>query len=68
MNVIVPAALVNTTLRFAPNHYLADAGRDLRPYLGIVDAAIPTLVDCPDSILVEVREADDHVVVAKKAG
>lgn len=68
VNVIVPAALVNTTLRFVPNHYLADAGQDLRPYLGIVDAAIPTLANCPDGILVEVRDADDHVVVAKKAG
>jgi hypothetical protein len=68
VNVIVPAALLSTTLRFVPNHYLADAAEDLRPYLHIVDTAVPTLEDCPDGILVEVRDISDHVVVAKKSG
>lgn len=68
VNVIVPAALLNTTLRFVPNGYLVDASQDLRPYLSIIDTAIPTLEDCPDGILVEVRDADEHVLVAKRAG
>lgn len=68
VNVIVPAALVNTSLEFVPNHYLADAADNLRPYLGIVDAAIPTLEDCPDGTLVEVHDESDHVVIAKRAG
>lgn len=68
INVMVPAALVNAGLGFVPNHCLADAARNLRPYLPVVDAAIPALEDSPDGTLVLVHDANDHVLVAKRAG
>ena len=65
INVLVPAALVPATLRFVPNHHLAEASRDLRPYLPIIDAAIPVLDECPDGVLVEVVDPGEHVLVTK---
>jgi hypothetical protein len=38
----------------------------VRPYLPIIDAAIPALEDCPDGVFVEVTDNDEHVVVAKR--
>ena len=68
INMIAPAALVPATLRFVPNHDLEDASRNLRPYLPIIDAAIPALEDCPDGVLVEVVDNRDHVLVTKRGG
>ena len=68
VNVLVPAALVPTTLRFVPKHHFANASHDLRTALPIIDAAIPALDDCPDSVLVEVVDPDEHVLVAKRGG
>ena len=67
-NVLVPAALVPTTLHFVPNHHLAEASRDLRPYLPAIDAAIPALDECPDGVLVEVVDPGEHVLVTKRGG
>src|SRR5919201_4910792 len=68
INLIVPAALVPATLRFVPNYVLEDASRNLRPYLPIIDAAIPALEDCPDGVLMEVANKRDHVLVTKRGG
>jgi hypothetical protein len=65
INLVAPAAIVPVALHFAPPRDLADASRDLRQYLPVIDAAIPALEDCPDGVLVEVIDASDHVVVAK---
>ena len=66
INLAVPAALVPATLRFVPNHHLAEAAENLRPYLPIIDKAIPALEDCPDGVMVEVVDATDHVLIAKR--
>jgi hypothetical protein len=68
INVLVPAALVPATLKFVPNRHLAEASQDLRPYLPIIDAAIPALDDCPDGVLVEVVDPGEHVLVRKSGG
>jgi hypothetical protein len=68
INLIVPAALVPATLRFVPKDHLADAAQELRPYLPIIDSAIPALADCPDGVLVEVVDHTDHVLVTKSGG
>jgi hypothetical protein len=68
INLVVPAALVPATLRFVPNDHLADAAQEVRPYLAIIDAAIPALADCPDGVLVEVVDHSDHVLVTKSGG
>jgi hypothetical protein len=70
IRVIVPAAVVPLALEFVPNHHLARASAQVRPYLPIMEAAIPALEDCPDGVLVEVIDPKDkeHVMVAKSGG
>ena len=68
VNVFVPAALVPATLHFVPRHHFADSSHDMREALPIIDAAIPALRDSPDGVFVEVREPDEHVMVAKQGG
>lgn len=68
LTLIVPAALVPATLHFVPKNDLKDAARDIRPYLPIIDAAIPALEECPDGVLVEVKDPGEHVVVQKVGG
>ncbi|MCU1269264.1 MAG: hypothetical protein JWN74_558 [Acidobacteriaceae bacterium] len=68
INVLVPAALVPATLRFVPNHHLAKASQQLRPYLPAIDAAIPALNDSPDGVLVEVADPGEHVLITKRDG
>ena len=65
LTLIVPAAIVPATLHFVPKDDLKEAGRDVRPYLPIIDAAIPALEDCPDGVLVEVRDPGEHVLIQK---
>ena len=65
---MVPAALVPATLRFVPGSDLAEASADILPYLPIIDAAIPALEGCSDGVIVEVMDAEDHVLVAKRGG
>lgn len=68
VNLIVPAVLVPAALQFVPGHHLAEASRNLRTYLPVMDAAIPALEDCPDGVLVEVIDESDHVRVKKDGG
>jgi hypothetical protein len=68
ISLIVPAALVPMTLKFVPNRHLAQASEQLRPYMPLIDAAIPELEDCPDGVLVEVTDPGDHVLIAKRGG
>ena len=65
INLVVPAALVPATLRFVPPDHLAEASENLRPYLPVIDAVIPALENSPNGVLVEVVDADDHVLIAK---
>ena len=66
ISLLIPAALVPMTLKFIPDRHLAQASASLRPYMPIVDAAIPALADCPDGVLVEVTDPGEHVVIAKR--
>jgi hypothetical protein len=65
IDLFVPAALVPVALRFVPNHHIADSSEDSRPYLPVIDVAIPALADSPDGVLVEVAEPGEHVLIAK---
>jgi hypothetical protein len=65
ISLIVPAAAVPVALKFVPDKHLAQASQNLRPYLPMLDAAIPALEECPDGVLVEVEDAEDHVVITK---
>lgn len=68
INAVVPAALLPVTLNFVPNEHVSKASKDLREFLPMIDAAIPALEDCPDGLLVEVVDSQDHVRVAKRGG
>ncbi|MGA9812617.1 MAG: hypothetical protein WBQ64_07570 [Terriglobales bacterium] len=67
-NVIVPAALVPAALEFVPDRHLAKASKQLRPYLSVIDSAVPALEACPDGVLVEVIDEADHVRIKKVGG
>ena len=66
--IVLPAAIVPATLEFVPNHHLAKASRQLQPYMPMIDAALPVLEKCPDGVLVEVVDPNEHVLVAKRGG
>jgi hypothetical protein len=68
LNFLVPAALVPATLHFVPKENLKDAARQIRPYLPVIDAAIPALENCPDGVLVEVKDPGEHVLIQKSGG
>lgn len=68
ISFIAPAALVPAALEFVPSRELSQASTELRPYLPMIDAALPALEKCPDGVLVEVVDPHEHVKVAKKAG
>lgn len=69
VNLFVPAALATTALHFVPNRDLkAHDSAQLRSCLPIIDAAIPALEASPDGVLVEVKDAHDHVMVQKIGG
>ncbi len=68
INLVVPAALVPMTLKFVPNRHLAEASAKLRPYMPVIEAAIPALEDCPDGVFVEVTDPGEHVLIAKQGG
>jgi len=65
LSLIVPAVIVPAVLGVMPPHRLAQAAAKLRPYLPVVDVALPALERCPDGVLVEVIDPKEHVVVAK---
>jgi len=68
VNVFVPAVLATTALHFVPNREFSHDSEELRSCLPIIDAAIPALRDAPDGVLVEVKDAKEHVLVQKIGG
>lgn len=68
ISLVVPAMIVPMILKLVPNHYLAPAAENLRPFMPVVDAAISGLANCPDGTLVEVTDPDEHVTVVKQGG
>jgi hypothetical protein len=68
LTLVVPAVLAPVTLSFIPRPKLVQASADLRPYMPAIDAALPALEDCPDGVLVEVTDPDEHVTIAKVGG
>jgi hypothetical protein len=65
LSLIVPAVVVPVGLRFVPPQYLAAAAENIRPYLPVIEAAIPALEQCPDGVFVEAIDAGEHVRIAK---
>lgn len=68
LTLVVPALLAPVALSFIPRNQMGDAPESLRPYMPAIEAAIPALEDCPDSVLVDVTDPDEHVTIEKRGG
>lgn len=66
IHLMVPAVLITGGLRFVPGNQLSKASADVRPWLPAIKAASRELARCPDATLVEVRDRNDRVIVAKR--
>jgi hypothetical protein len=64
--VVAPAMLAPIGMHFVPGHHLAQAAREVKPYLPVIRAALDGLRDTEDVTLVEVQEPDEHVTVKKE--
>ena len=65
VNLVIPAALLPTALHFIPKEQMHVNNGDLQQALPIIDAAVPALEDCPDGVLVEVKDPGEHVLITK---
>jgi hypothetical protein len=68
INVIAPALLVPIAAHFVPSRDLGNATREIQPYMSTVRAALDALREADDVVFVEVKDEDEHVVVAKSGG
>jgi hypothetical protein len=66
--VVAPALLVPMGVHFAPRENLAEASREIRPWLPTIRAALDALRDSDDITLVEVRQPGEEVHIAKIGG
>jgi hypothetical protein len=66
--VVAPALLVPIGMHFAPRESLAQASREVRPWLPTIRAALDTLRESDDVTLVEVKQRDEEVHIAKSGG
>ncbi len=67
INLIAPAILAPIAVHFAPQRDLAQAAREIRPYLPAIRAALDGLRDTDDVVLVEVKEPEERVQVSKSS-
>ena len=68
VHLVVPAALIPVAMRLAPRHSMKDAVRQAGPWLPTVQLLAEELRKFPDAELVEVRDADEHVVIQTQNG
>jgi hypothetical protein len=66
--VIAPAMLIPIAAHFAPKDRIAEASKEMRPYLPAIRAAIDQLRECDDLTLVEVKEPGNHVLTKMTGG
>jgi hypothetical protein len=65
LHLVVPAELATIVAHFAPPEKFAEHQRDLRALLPALKLSAQELVKLPDSVLVEVRDKQEHVVISK---
>jgi hypothetical protein len=66
--VMAPAAIMPITARFIPADKFDKAARQLKPYMPTIRAAMDALEKTDDVTLVEVKNAEEHVLVRKVGG
>lgn len=65
IHIIVPAAIVPLGLAFVPEKQWQRAAREIRMAAPILQAVAAELYRLPDTVFVEVRDGDTHVLVQK---
>lgn len=68
MHLYVPAELAPLAAHFVPQDEFGGNVKDLREVLPILRTMSAELTKLPDTVLVEVRDGDEHVRVAKSGG
>ena len=68
LSINVPAGLANIAIALAPADLVTDAIEELEPVWPSLEAAARTLDEAPDFTLLEVRSAEEHIVIAKERG
>jgi len=68
LSVIAPAIVAPIAVHLAPQRDLAQAAREIGPYLPVIRAALIGLRDTGDAAFVEVREPNERVRVSKSGG
>ncbi|MGB0036751.1 MAG: hypothetical protein WBP79_14870 [Candidatus Acidiferrales bacterium] len=63
--IFAPALIVPIGMHFVPKEHLAPASREIKPWLPTIRAAVAQLRECEDIVFVEVKNAEEHVRVAK---
>ncbi len=66
LHLILPAVVVPLGLSVVPDYKLRDAAAQAREWLPALEAASAELARLPDTDLVEVRDAEEHVSVIKR--
>ncbi len=68
IHVIAPAILAPIAVHLAPRSALAQAAREIQPYMPMICAALDGLQDSDDVVIVEAKGPGEHVEVAKSGG
>ena len=68
LTLFVPATVLDVGMHCVPSAKLQDASRQVRPWLPTIHAAVEAMKSEKDTTLVEVREENEHVVVAMRGG
>jgi len=68
LNVIAPAMLAPIAVHLTPARDLAQATREIQPYMPVVRAALQGLRDTDDVVFVDVEGPGQHVRVSKSGG
>jgi hypothetical protein len=64
-HIVVPAELATIAAHFAPPKRFAEHQRELRTLLPALKLSAQELVKLPDSVLVEVRDVHQHILISK---
>jgi len=65
LHLVVPAQLAPLAAHFAPPKHFEGHERELRALLPALKLSAIELAKLPDSLLVEVRDGDQHVLISK---
>ncbi len=65
LHLVVPAELATMVAHFAPPEKFAEHQHELRALLPALQLSAQELMKLPDSVLVEVRDKHEHVLISK---